>query len=343
MFWLLLAVAAGLIQGSFALPMKYTRPWKWEHTWSLWAVWALLIGPWATGAVTVPGLLGVLTEVPAGVLVVTFLVSAVWGVGAIAFGFGIDYLGMALGYAIIAALTTAFGSLIPLLIGRERVSGAAVAAIVAGVAVMMVGLAVGARAGLLKEQALRAAAGAGGASAGNERRKSVTAGLLFCVVAGVGGSLFNIAFVCGRPIQDAAAAVVNEPAFAPNAVWCVSLLGGFFTNVIYCLGLVHRNRDWALFRRPGTGLNWLRTAAMGLMWFGSLLLYGISSARLGPLGPSMGFAIFLGTAILTSNAWGILTGEWRGAGPRPLRLLLASVAVLLAGMVLIAWSRALAD
>jgi len=343
MFWLLVAVAAGLIQGSFALPMKYTRPWKWEHTWSLWAVWALLIGPWATGAATVPGLLGVLGDVPAGVLLVTFLVSLLWGVGAIAFGFGIECLGMALGYAIIAALTTAFGSLIPLFIGRGEVPGQAVGAIVAGVAVMMVGLAVGAWAGLLKEKALQAAAGPSAEAVGDGGRKSVAAGLLFCAVAGVGGSLFNIAFVCGRPIQDAAAAVVTEPAFAPNAVWCVSLLGGLFTNVIYCLGLVHRHRDWALFLRPGTGLNWLRTAAMGLMWFGSLVLYGISSAKLGPLGPSVGFAIFLGTAILTSNAWGILTGEWRGAGPRPLRVLMAGVAVLLAGMVLIAWSRALSD
>jgi hypothetical protein len=55
----------------------------------------------------------------------------------------------------------------------------------------------------------------------------------------------------------------------------------------------------------------------------------------------MGFAIFLGTAILTSNLWGVLTGEWRGAGGKPLVWMFISIAVLLAGMGVIGWSKTL--
>ena len=30
---LLLVLAAGILQGSFVLPMTLTRQWKWEHNW----------------------------------------------------------------------------------------------------------------------------------------------------------------------------------------------------------------------------------------------------------------------------------------------------------------------
>lgn len=336
MLGLLLAILAGVIQGSFALPMKYTGRWKWEHTWSLWAVWALLILPWVIARSTVPNLAEVFRTVSFNTLALTFAVSLFWGVGAVAFGFGVNYLGMSLGYAIIASLTTAFGALIPLFMGEAKVFAPAGMAIIAGVFVMTIGLAIGARAGMLKEKAL-----AGGMTSSPMERKPLLTGLIYCVVAGVGGSLMNIAFVVGKPIQDQARAIGADPTYAPNAVWCISLLGGLFVNVGYCWGLVHRNKDWARFREPGTALNWLRTAAMGLMWFGSLAIYGISSAKLGPVGTSMGFAIFLGTAILTSNLWGILTGEWKGASAKPLAQMFVAIVVLIAGMGVIGWSKML--
>lgn len=332
----LLAILAGVIQGSFALPMKYTGRWKWEHTWSLWAVWALLILPWIIAGSTVPSLGEVYRTVSFGTLALTFVVSLFWGIGAVAFGFGVNYLGMSLGYAIIASLTTAFGSLIPLFMGEASIFKPVGLAIVAGVFVMMIGLAVGARAGTLKEKAL-----ASGATAASTERKPLLTGLIYCAVAGVGGSLMNIAFVVGAPIQRQAETLGADPTWASNAVWCISLLGGLFVNVGYCWALVTKNKDWARYREPGTALNWLRTAAMGAMWFGSLAIYGISCAKLGPQGPAMGFAIFLGTAILTSNLWGIITGEWKGAGGKPLVWMFLSIAVLLAGMGVIAWSKTL--
>ncbi|MBU4211920.1 MAG: hypothetical protein L6437_11615 [Kiritimatiellae bacterium] len=51
-----LAVAAGVLNGSFALPMKRTTKWAWENTWLMWTLSALLILPWATAFATVPHL-----------------------------------------------------------------------------------------------------------------------------------------------------------------------------------------------------------------------------------------------------------------------------------------------
>ena len=35
---LILLLVAGGMDGSFALPMKYVRGWKWEHTWPIWSL-----------------------------------------------------------------------------------------------------------------------------------------------------------------------------------------------------------------------------------------------------------------------------------------------------------------
>lgn len=336
LFWMLVTVASGLVQGSFTVPMKPAmRTWKWEHTWGMWSVWALLILPWFIGLVSIPNLFDVYAAVPLKTLLATFLVSLAWGIGAITFGMGVHYLGIALGFAIIMGLSTALGSLVPLYMRGKDAFQPVGLAILGGVLIMMLGIALGARAGRLKEKAMAQQRQPAGKEA------SFLKGLVICIVAGVCGSLMNIAFVVGAPIQEQAIAMGASPTYAPNAVWCISLLGGFIVNITYCLYLVIGNRNWAMLRAPGTTLNWVYTAAMGLMWMGSLAVYGICTAKLGTLGPAMGFALCVGMAIITGNLWGVVTGEWRGSGTKPFRLMVVSVIVLLAGMGMMAWSNLL--
>jgi L-rhamnose-H+ transport protein len=336
MLGFLIAIVAGLVQGSFALPMKYTGKWKWEHTWSMWSVWALVIVPWIIGLATVPRLFEVYRAVSFDALLRTFAISLGWGIGAITFGMGVELVGMALGFAIIMGLSVALGSLIPLFMQPEKAFSQAGLLIVTGVVVMMLGIAIGARAAMLKERALAAGARQQGLTQG-----SMLKGLLVCVLAGVCGALMNVAFVVGQPIQDKAQALGASPTSAPNAVWCIALLGGFMVNFGYCCYLMTRNKNWATFRVAGSGANWIFSAAMGLMWMGSLAIYGTCSTLMGPLGKAMGFAVFLGIAIVTGNLWGVVTGEWRGSGRGPRQWMVASVVVLLLGMGLIAWSNAL--
>ena len=52
----LLVLAAGLFQGSFMLPMKFTRGWAWENTWLVFSATAYLVWPWFLAALTLPHL-----------------------------------------------------------------------------------------------------------------------------------------------------------------------------------------------------------------------------------------------------------------------------------------------
>jgi hypothetical protein len=72
----------------------------------------------------------------------------------------------------------------------------------------------------------------------------------------------------------------------------------------------------------------------GFLVFGGLLLYGLGIGMLGPLGTSAGWALSMSAMIVAANGSGFLTGEWRGAAGRVLRLMLVGVAMLLAAIVL---------
>src|SRR5437763_680977 len=113
----MLALAAGILNGSFATPTRFMNRWKWENVWALWAVLAMFVLPWALALITVPHLAAVYhpTEVHhALILVVVF--GAGYGIAAICFGLGVDAIGIALNFAIALGTATAVGAAIPLVL-----------------------------------------------------------------------------------------------------------------------------------------------------------------------------------------------------------------------------------
>src|SRR5689334_10439376 len=106
---LLLVLAAGVLQGSFVLPMTLTRQWKWEHNWATFSLLGMLVFNWLIASQVLPNLGQAYRQTPSGDLLVLLLFGALWGVGAILFGMGMDRLGMALGYPIIMGLILSLG------------------------------------------------------------------------------------------------------------------------------------------------------------------------------------------------------------------------------------------
>src|SRR5438105_11526435 len=111
----ILALGAGILNGSFATPTRFMNRWKWENVWALWAVLAMFVLPWALALITVPHLAAVYhpTEVHHALLLV-IVFGAGYGIAAICFGLGVDALGIALNFAIALGTATAVGSAIPL-------------------------------------------------------------------------------------------------------------------------------------------------------------------------------------------------------------------------------------
>ena len=73
-----------------------------------------------------------------------------------------------------------------------------------------------------------------------------------------------------------------------------------------------------------------------LLWFGSVLLYGMGAVRIGSLGPVVGWPVFMSGAVAASFVWGALAGEWRKAGGKAVGTMILGIALLIGAMVLFA-------
>lgn len=322
---LLLTLVAGTLSGNCMLPMKFSKRWPWENTWLVFSVVSLVILPWALALVLVHDIGAVYAALPASVFLAPLGFGAGWGIAQVLFGLSIARLGLALGYAIIVGLGALLGTLVPLFVKNREVIGTGRGALIlSGVAIMVLGIALSARAGKAREgSGQRPAAG------------SYTAALSIAVLCGLMAPMLNYAFAFGQGIAEEAVRQGTPPQAAGYAVWPIALLGGLIPNAGYSFWLLSRKRTWKHFRgawRPDVWFGCL----MGVLWMGAFALYGVSSVYLGVLGTSVGWALFQIFMIMTANLSGVLTGEWKCASDSAKRGLWTGLGLLAVASTLIA-------
>jgi len=332
-FWLGIGVIllSGALNGSFPLPMKYARVWRWENTWLVFALTALLILPCLLAVGFVPNFVEVYREVPGRVLLYPLLFGFLWGIAQTTFGVGLKALGMALAFSVVSGLGALVGSLLPLLIqdasDLTRPKGLF---LLASIPILLAGLYLYARAGRERERE-QPAAPATAATAG----MSFAAGLAICVFTGVVGPSWNLGFALSGDIIRRSLDLGATPVTSVYAVWPLILCAGFIPNLLYCVYLLVRQRTWRLFITQGCARETALGVSMGLLWLAGIVLYGWGATLVGRYGTSVGFAAFVSAQILASNALGILAGEWKATSPHTRRLLTAGVAVIVVSVIVL--------
>jgi len=338
-FWtgLALVTAAGVMGGSFTVPMKSVRGWVWEKIWLLYSIVGMVIVPWLLVGFFVPDPAAVFASVSGTELARTALFGAGWGIGSVLFGLGVTRVGTALAFAIVVSMTATLGSLIPLAVLQpaELTTGRTLWLLL-GLVIVLVGLSLCAAAGFLKEAAQRvhATERASGPSGG------FLGGLLICLVAGLTSPMFNFSLAFGSGIQREAQSRGANGAFASVAVIAVAVSAGFLTNAAYCIYLLRRNRSWRTADVSPRGhsprlRNSVLVMLMGLLWMFGMFAYGVGASRMGQRGPVLGWPLFMTLMVLMGNFWGTVTGEWRGAGRRAYGLLQLGNAAMVVAFVVI--------
>lgn len=327
----LLAILGGVIHGSFALPMKgMQKHWAWENIWLVYSVVGLICLPLLLAFATVPSLLDVYSGTSVSLLLQVAVYGAGWGIGSTLFGLGISRIGMALGFAIILGMTSVLGSLIPMIILHPaELNTHNGHVLLGGLAVVVVGIVICARAGALRDRDHEAASPTG-------KQGAFAAGFLICIFSGILSPMLNIGFSFGEPIQKAAAAHGAVLGMDANSIWVPGLAGGFLINAGYAMYLLSKNKTWGLFTAEGTtAWHWLGSALMGALWFGGMSIYGIGTAIMGPLGKVVGWPVFMSVVIVTANVNGLLSGEWKGAKTSSLALAWAGIALLVIAIIVV--------
>lgn len=323
----LLIIAVGAFcQSSSYVPINKVKSWSWESYWLVQGVFAWLVFP----------LLGALLAVPQGESLfamyaahpkeslLTVLFGVLWGVGGLTFGLSMRYLGVALGQSIALGLCSGLGAILgPVFTGK---TGDLTTAVIVGVVVTLIGIAIIGIAGGMKTNALPE----------EEKKKAVKdfnfgKGIIVAVLSGVMSACFSIGLSFGADLHWEA----TQPIFATLPATLLVTIGGFLTNAAYCLTQNARNKTFTDYKQGNLwGNNIVFCALAGVLWYsqffglslGKGFLEGNSAVLL-----TFSWCILMALNVTFSNVWGIILKEWKGVSKK-------TVAVLVAGLIVLVFS-----
>lgn len=325
-------VFAGLINSAYTLPLKLKLKWKWENMWLAFTLLGIWVLPSVLGMLTIPHFWSIYGQIGHHSLLIVGVSGAMWGVGMLLSGIAVDLIGVAAMFATVMGVSTSVGAVLPLLLqGASGMSMRAALLISLGLALTVLGVALCGLAGIQREK--DEAVKSGPAGSGFLR------GFLFAVLAGVCGSMLNFGLVAGGPLIEIARQHGASVRSATNAAWVPVLFVGAIPAILYCLFLLKTNHTAGNFLYWDTFPYLLLALLMGILWFGSVVLYGWATLRIGALGAVLGWPLFMVTIVLGSAVWGVVTGEWKRAGTRARLLMGSSVAVLVVAIAVLASAR----
>ena len=258
----------------------------------------------------------------------TLFFGVLWGVGGLTFGLSMRYLGVALGQSIAlgtcAGLGTIMGPVLlnvffPELNALEKLTSA----VIIGVIVTLVGIAIIGIAGSMKS-----------ASLSEEEKKEAVKdfnfpkGLTIALLAGFMSGCFNVGLTFGAEINYAD----TDPMFKALPAVLLVTIGGFVTNALYCVDQNQKNHTWSDYAKGDVwGNNLLFCALAGVLWYSQFFGLSLGQGFLqdSPDLLTFSFCILMALNVTFSNVWGILLKEWKGCSTKTITILIIGLLVLI--------------
>jgi L-rhamnose-H+ transport protein len=334
----------GLCGAVFYLPFSRVKKWAWESYWFVYALIGLVVVPWILALTTAPNTLAVLRAAPRHEIVYCLVCGILWGFGGLTWGLMIRYLGVGLGLAMGAGITSVTGTLIPpLLKGSDAVSNmfhspggqiSVLSAVISLAGIVCVGLAGRSKESELPEEAKKKAV------AEFDFRK----GIIAAVFSGLMSSAMSFGLQGGPEIQKLAlsTAPATSITWAGIPVLVVVLLGGFLVNGGWCVVLNFKNRTLGDYVNTATPVvnNLFFAAVAGIVWCFQFVCFKTGEPSMGKTS-YIGWAVLMASSILFSQLLGILLGEWKGTGGKTRGLLAAGLLLLIASSVVAGYAGSL--
>jgi L-rhamnose-H+ transport protein len=335
----------GLASASFYVPYKSIKHWSWEVFWLTGGFFSWIICPWLFASFQTQDLFGVLSKTDSSTLGWCYFWGAMWGLGGLTFGLTMRYLGMSLGMATALGFTAAIGTLAPPIFHNKmeallHSTGGLVT--LAGIAVVLVGIAFVAIAGRSREKEV-------GANNDTVVEFNLKKGLLIGLFSGVMSACFAFGLDNGGTIKALSAAAGTGPLWVGLPVLCIVLAGGFTTNFVWCLILIIKNnsaKDWVKGNsatEPTPLLkNFLFAALGGTLWYLQFFFYTMGESQMGQYGFSS-WTLHMASIILFSTLWGFALKEYQGTSDKTRRTVWLGILTLVAATIIIGFGNKLAS
>ena len=331
----LVIIAVGAFcQSSCYVPINKIKDWSWESYWIVQGVFAWLLLPLLGAFLAVPEghcLCELITETPSFNLWMTILFGVLWGVGGLTFGLSMRYLGVALGQSIALGTCAGLGTIMgPVLLNvffpELNALDSLTFAVILGVVVTLVGIAVIGVAGSMKAASLSE----------DEKKAAVKdfnfpKGLAIALLACFMSGCFNVGLeFC---------IVINFGDLTPDMyktlpATLLVTFGGFITNAVYCFYQNSKNKTWGDYAKTSVwGNNALFCLLAGALWYSQFFGLSLGKGFLteSPTLMTLAFCILMALNVTFSNVWGIILKEWKGCSQK-------TIAVLVVGLIILVFS-----
>lgn len=328
----LIIIAIGAFcQSSSYVPINKIKDWSWESYWIVQGLFAWLILPFLGALLAVPeghSLFELFTDQNAFNVGMTILFGVLWGVGGLTFGLSMRYLGVALGQSIALGTCAGLGTILgPVFLNiffpEQDPLSKLTSAVIIGVVVTLVGIAIIGVAGSMKSASLSE----------EEKRQAVKdfnfpKGVAIALLAGFMSGCFNVGLTFGASITFPE----TDAMFRGLPATFLVTLGGFCTNAIYCFYQNSKNKTWSDYGKTSVwGNNLLFCLLAGALWYSQF--FGLSLGQ-GFLADSpdlmtFSFCILMALNVTFSNVWGIILKEWKGCSPKTIAVLLLGLCILI--------------
>lgn len=331
----LIIIAIGAFcQSSCYVPINRIKQWSWESYWLIQGVFAWLIFPLIGALLAVPeghSLMELFTSSSTLNVLMTIFFGVLWGVGGLTFGLSMRYLGVALGQSIAlgtcAGLGTIMGPvLLHLFFPEQNPLAQLTMAVLIGVAVTLIGIAVIGIAGAMKAKQVN------GEKTNTEF--NFPKGITIALLAGFMSGCFNVGLTFGADIHFEQSA----PIFATLPATLLVTIGGFITNLIYCLYQNYKNKTFSDYKSNWkTNLLWCCLA--GLLWYSQFFGLALGKGFI-PADSALyvvAFCVLMALNVIFSNVWGIILNEWNGCNKKTILVLIIGIAILVLSCFLPQW------
>ena len=331
----LIIIAVGAFcQSSCYVPINKIKDWSWESYWIVQGVFAWLLLPLLGAFLAVPEghcLCELITDTPSFNIWMTILFGVLWGVGGLTFGLSMRYLGVALGQSIALGTCAGTGTIMgPVLLNvffpELNALSSLTFAVILGVAVTLVGIAVIGVAGSMKA-----------ASLSEEEKKAAVKdfnfpkGLAIALLAGFMSGCFNVGLEFGKDINFGD---LTPDMYKTLPATLLVTLGGFVTNAVYCFYQNSKNKTWGDYAKTSVwGNNALFCLLAGALWYSQFFGLSLGKGFLteSPTLMTLAFCILMALNVTFSNVWGIILKEWKGCSQK-------TIAVLVVGLIILVFS-----
>lgn len=348
----------GGASGSWYMPYNWVKKWRWEVYWITGGIFSWLIMPLLAVLLTIPDWQGILQTTQGRIVLNTYLMGLLWGVGGLTYGLAIRYLGMSLGNSVLLGITSIVGSLgMPVLRNvpgvaeiipaglsfTDLLSSSGGQVVLLGIAILLIGIVLSGRAGIRKDRDL------GHIKEGVNSEFNLSKGLMIAIVSGILSAFFSFGIDAGKEMAVAARTLAVEQSypflseaeggfkylFENNIIFFVILWGGLTTNLIFTTAMIIKNKTGGDFVDKKTPLlsNYLFCALAGTTWFLQFFFYGMGETKIGNGASS--WTLHMATIILTANLWGFYRKEWKGVSKKTYRMILLGIGAILLSVIII--------